>query len=117
MTLKAYGTQGIAGVVETGCDVARYLAARIAREPTLELLAPVTLNIVCFRVASGAQDLNALNHEIVVRLQETGIAAPSTTTIDGKLAIRAALFNHRTVCADADALIDGVLALSSSRTK
>jgi len=116
MTLKAYGTEGIAGVVENGCDVARYLAARIAREPTLELLAPVTLNIVCFRVACGAADLNALNHEIVVRLQETGIAAPSTTTIDGKLAIRAALFNHRTVYADADALIDGVLALSGSRT-
>jgi len=113
MTLKAYGLDGIAGVVEAGCDIARYLEARIAREPSLELLAPVTLNIVCFRVAQAASDLDALNHEIVVQLQERGIAAPSTTTIDGKLAIRAALFNHRTIAADADALIDGVLQIAA----
>jgi len=113
MTLKAYGLDGIAGVVEAGCDIARHLAHRIAREPSLDLLAPVTLNIVCFRVAQGASDLDALNHEIVVQLQERGIAAPSTTTIDGRLAIRAALFNHRTIAADADALIDGVLQIAA----
>jgi glutamate/tyrosine decarboxylase-like PLP-dependent enzyme len=115
MTLKAYGTEGIARVVESGCAVARYLAARIAREPALELLAPVTLNIVCFRVREGAADIDALNRDIVADLQEAGIAAPSTTTIDGKLAIRAALFNHRTIAADADALVDGVLQCARRR--
>ncbi len=117
MTLKAYGTSGIARVVESGCDIAHYLAARIASEPTLELLAPVSLNIVCFRVAVGATDLDALNRDIVADLQEAGIAAPSTTTIDGRLAIRAALFNHRTVAADADALVDGVLAMALRRSE
>jgi glutamate/tyrosine decarboxylase-like PLP-dependent enzyme len=115
MTLKTYGADGIARVVESGCNIARHLAARIAREPTLEMLAPVTLNIVCFRVAEGAADLDALNREIVADLQELGIAAPSTTTINGKLAIRAALFNHRTIAADADALVDGVLACARHR--
>ena len=115
MTLKAYGTEGIARVVESGCAVARHLASRIRREPTLELLAPVALNIVCFRVATGAADLDALNRDIVSDLQEAGIAAPSTTTIDGKLAIRAALFNHRTMAADADALVDGVLEMARRR--
>jgi glutamate/tyrosine decarboxylase-like PLP-dependent enzyme len=115
MTLKAYGSEGIARVVESGCEIARHLAARIEREDALELLAPVVLNIVCFRVRSGASDLDALNRDLVADLQETGIAAPSTTTIDGKVAIRAALFNHRTVPADADALIDGVLQLARRR--
>jgi aromatic-L-amino-acid decarboxylase len=115
MTLKAYGTEGIGRVVESGCAIAQHLAARIAREPTLELLAPVTLNIVCFRVHSGAADIDALNREIVADLQEAGIAAPSTTTIDGQLAIRAALFNHRTIAADADALVDGVLHMARRR--
>jgi glutamate/tyrosine decarboxylase-like PLP-dependent enzyme len=117
MTLKAYGSEGIAGVVERGCDIARHLAARIEREATLELLAPVALNIVCFRVRTGAADLDWLNREIVADLQETGIAAPSTTTIGGKLAIRAALFNHRTTPADADALVDGVLEIAAKRNK
>ena len=116
MTLKAYGTAGIARVVESGCEIARHLAARVAREPRLELLAPVCLNIVCFRVRAGAADLDALNRDIVADLQEAGIAAPSTTVIGGRLAIRAALFNHRTTQADADALVDGVLALARRRT-
>jgi glutamate/tyrosine decarboxylase-like PLP-dependent enzyme len=115
MTLKAYGKEGIGRVVDNGCAVARHLAARIEAEPTLELLAPVTLNIVCFRVAEGASDLDALNHNIVADLQESGIAAPSTTTIGGRLAIRAALFNHRTQPADADALVDGVLDMARRR--
>ncbi len=117
MTLKAYGADGIARVVESGCAVARHLAARIAREPELELLAPVVLNIVCFRVAAGAADLDRLNRDVVADLQEAGIAAPSTTTIGGRLAIRAALFNHRTVEADADALVDGVLAMARRRSE
>jgi hypothetical protein len=66
-------------------------------------------------VATGAADLDALNRDIVSDLQEAGIAAPSTTTIDGKLAIRAALFNHRTMAADADALVDGVLEMARRR--
>ena len=117
MTLRAYGTEGIARVVENGCAAARHLAARIAREPSLELLAPVALNIVCFRVAGGASGLDALNRDIVADLQEAGIAAPSTTTIGGCVAIRAALFNHRTTEADADALVDGVLAMAARRGK
>jgi glutamate/tyrosine decarboxylase-like PLP-dependent enzyme len=112
MTLRAYGAEGLACVVENGCDLAQYLAARIQATPGLELLAPVTLNIVCFRVCLGAADLDALNRKLVADLQESGIAAPSTTTIGGKLAIRAALFNHRTTAADVDALLDGVARLS-----
>jgi hypothetical protein len=46
----------------------------------------------------------------VVDLQESGVAAPSTTVIDGRLAIRAAIVNHRTTVADADILVDAVLA-------
>jgi glutamate/tyrosine decarboxylase-like PLP-dependent enzyme len=115
MTVRAYGADGLARVVDSGCDIATHLAARIAREPSLELLAPVTLNIVCFRVKEGAADLDTLNRDLVADLQEAGIAAPSTTTINGVLAIRAALFNHRTTAADADALIDGVLELAIRR--
>ena len=39
------------------------------------------------------------------------MAAPSTTRINGQLAIRAAITNHRTNRADIDALIDATLAL------
>jgi aromatic-L-amino-acid/L-tryptophan decarboxylase len=116
-TLRAYGAAGIGRVVDQCCDVAQHLAARVAAEPNLELLAPVPLNIVCFRVVAGAADLNQYNKELVADLQESGIAAPSTTTIGGKLAIRAGVFNHRSTTDDADALVDGLLEMVRRRRK
>ena len=79
--------------------------------PQLELVAPAQLNIVCFRYRAAESD--AVNAEIVTELQESGIAAPSVTTVEGKTVIRAALFNHRTQAADIDALVDGVLAIGA----
>lgn len=115
MTLKTYGAERIGRMVEACCDVALHLAARIAREPLLELLAPVRLNIVCFRLRRDGADLDLLNGELVKDLHEAGIAVPSTTTIDGRRAIRAAIVNHRTTDADVDAMIDGLLMLARRR--
>ena len=71
------------------------------------------LNIVCFRYR--AEDSDAVNAAIVADLQESGIAAPSTTLLEGRLAIRAAVVNHRTEARDADALVDGVLKFGRAR--
>jgi glutamate/tyrosine decarboxylase-like PLP-dependent enzyme len=83
-------------------------------EPRLELLAPVQLNIVCFRYR--ALEANKVNGEIVIDIQESGTAAPSTTLIDGKLAIRAAIVNHRTDVGDLDALVAAVLRFGRARS-
>jgi len=111
-TLKVYGTDALGGVISRTCEVARHLERRIGATPQLELLAPVELNIVCFR-HRGA-DADALNARIVADLHESGIAAPSTTTIDGRLAIRAAIVNHRTDERDVEALVAAVLAFGAS---
>src|SRR3981081_1354834 len=95
------------------CALARYLERRILAEPRLELLAPAQLNIVCFRYRGG--DADTLNADIAVDIPESGIAAPSTTVIDGDLAIRAAIVNHRTDTRDIDALIDAVIAFGTAR--
>jgi glutamate/tyrosine decarboxylase-like PLP-dependent enzyme len=116
MTLLVYGADRIGAVAQQCCDIARHLAQRIEHEPELQLLAPVALNIVCFRYAGRGADLDRLNADIVADLQEAGMAAPSTTTIDGRLAIRAAIVNHRTEAADVDRLVDSVLAIGRART-
>ncbi|MDE2514796.1 MAG: aspartate aminotransferase family protein [Rhodospirillales bacterium] len=110
MTIKTYGTRRLGAVVDHSCDLAQYLARRVAVTAGLELLAPVALNIVCFRVIDVDGDLDTLNAEIVADLQEAGIAAPSTTKINGVVAIRAAIVNHRSTHADIDRLLEGVLA-------
>jgi len=113
-TLKTYGTEKLGAIVTRTCELAGYLEARILAEPRLELLAPVQLNIVCFRYR--ATDANKVNGDIVIDIQESGIAAPSTTVLDGQLAIRAAIVNHRTDISDIDALISAVLQFGAQRS-
>jgi glutamate/tyrosine decarboxylase-like PLP-dependent enzyme len=109
-TLKTFGLKRIGRAIEHSCELARHLEARVRAEPKLELLAPARLNIVCFRYRTS----DAANAKIVVDLHESGIAAPSTTTVNGKLAIRAAFVNHRTQIRDVDALVDGVIKLGAA---
>ena len=113
-TLKTYGTEKLGAVIARTCALAAYLEARILAEPRLELLAPVQLNIVCFRYRT--RDANRVNGEIVIDIQESGLAAPSTTLLDGQLAIRAAIVNHRTDTCDLDALVAAVLRFGAART-
>jgi aromatic-L-amino-acid/L-tryptophan decarboxylase len=113
-TLKAFGTEKLGAMIERTCRLAHYLEAKVLSEPRLELMAPVQLNIVCFRYRADMAD--RLNSEIVADIHESGIAAPSTTTLDGKLAIRAAIVNHRTDTSDLDALVAAVLEFGARRS-
>jgi aromatic-L-amino-acid decarboxylase len=110
-TLKVHGADALGASISRTCELARYLESRIAATPELELLAPVELNIVCFRYRSpDVAESDRINEEIVAELQESGIAVPSTTTIGGRLAIRAAIVNHRTSRMEVDALVDATLS-------
>jgi aromatic-L-amino-acid decarboxylase len=112
LTIKTYGLERLGQVISQNCRQARHLAALIAAAPDLALLAPVALNIVCFRCAPRGMDdaaLDRLNSAIVADLQRSGVAAPSTTRIGGKLAIRICLTNHRTETADLDLLVHEIL--------
>ena len=113
-TLKAFGTEKLGAMIERTCRLAQYLEMKVLAEPRLELMAPAQLNIVCFRYR--AEDADRVNSEIVADIHESGIAAPSTTTLDGKLAIRAAIVNHRTDTSDLDALVAAVLEFGVRRS-
>ena len=108
--LKTHGIDAIAEVVERNIAQAQYLKRRVEAENTLELLAPVALNICCFRY-DFKYESNAKNARIVVDLQESGLAAPSSTTINDETAIRINLTNHRTQESDLDMLVDAILEM------
>ncbi|MGZ5006650.1 MAG: pyridoxal phosphate-dependent decarboxylase family protein [Methylobacter sp.] len=113
-TIKVYGAEKLGQIISNTCALAQHLKRHIEAEPRLELLAPVALNIVCFRYR--CDDANRINNDIVVALQESGIAAPSSTSINGQLAIRTAIVNHRTTASDIDALLNAVLMLGEEIT-
>lgn len=114
-TIQAYGAERLGAAISKTCLLARYLRQCIEAEPALELLAPVALNIVCFRYRCRCPD--QVNREIVADLHESGIAAPSTTSVNGSLAIRAAIVNHRTNHGDIDALVRAVLAFGDTHER
>jgi glutamate/tyrosine decarboxylase-like PLP-dependent enzyme len=107
LSLRSHGTAVYARLIDQNVRQARYLEELIRGEPRLELLAPVPLNVVCFRYRGEHNDneLNALNQELLVRLQESGRVVPSSTVLQGKFALRVAFTNHRTRLADIDELV------------
>ena len=114
MSLKEHGIKKYGRMIQQNVDQAQYLGRLVDEDPRLERLAPVSLNIVCFRfkgVNLKDVDLNALNQEILVRLHEHGIAVPSYTTLHGNYCLRVAITNHRSRFEDFEILVKEVLQL------
>jgi len=114
MSIKEHGAQKYGRLIQQNVDQARYLASLVEDTSELQLLAPVPLNIVCFRFVADALDdesLNDLNKELLIQLHESGVAAPSYTVIDSKYALRVAITNHRSTREDFEVLTTEVVRL------
>lgn len=123
MSLKQNGLETYRTLIRQNLQQAQYLAELIQLRPALELLAPVTLNIVCYRYNPAhtrdkgtEKELNALNKEILMRLHEQGIAAPSYTMLNGQYAIRAAITNHRSRFEDFELLVNETIRIGNEIT-
>lgn len=117
MSLRAEGTDRYGRLIEQNARQARYLADLVEAHPRLELLAPVPLNVVCFRYRApglDADSLNALNRELLLRLQVSGEAVPSSTVLGGTFVLRVALTNHRTRLADLRRLVDATARIGEA---
>jgi glutamate/tyrosine decarboxylase-like PLP-dependent enzyme len=113
-TLLAYGREGHREMVERHLALAGHLASRVDESPQLERLAPVRLNIVCFRARPeglSPEELDALNRELGEALLRDGRVFAGTTTYEGKIAFRPAIVNWSTEQGDVDLLVDVLLEL------
>lgn len=120
MSLKEHGLRKYARLIEQNLRQTRYLAERITEIPGLELMAPVSLNVVCFRYTQPSLDepaLETLNQRILLALQEQGIAVLSSTRLRGRFVLRVGHTNHRTRRADFDLLVQEVMRLGDQLTK
>ena len=114
MSIKTYGFAMYGKMVEKNVAQAAYLASLVESSEKLELVAPVPLNVVCFRYVDdklSPEKLDDLNARILVRLQEDGLAVPSGVRIGGKFALRVANVNHRSRKSDFDELVSDVLKI------
>ncbi len=116
MSLKQHGMRKYARLIRQNLEQAQYLGQLIIKNAELELLAPVSLNIVCYRYNPGntsEEELNLLNKEILMRIQEEGTATPSYTQLKGKYSIRVAITNHRSQREDFDVLVQATCRLGN----
>jgi glutamate/tyrosine decarboxylase-like PLP-dependent enzyme len=114
MSIKEHGADRFGRMIARNVEQAHYFGDLVRNEPNLELLAPIGMDIVCFRFNPGGLDdsaLNALNKEVLMQLHETGIAAPSYTTLNNKYCLRIAIANHRSTQEDFDLLAREVVRL------
>lgn len=112
--LQEHGRKKYEDLIRQNLAQCLYLADLIEQESDLQLMAPVTMNIVCFRyfkTGMTQEELNKLNKEILMTLQERAIATPSSTILEGSYVIRVANVNHRSTKPDFKALIIGVLEI------
>ncbi|HMF72358.1 MAG TPA: aminotransferase class V-fold PLP-dependent enzyme [Flavitalea sp.] len=123
MSLKEHGLNKYAESINKNILQAFYLGTLVESQSCLELLTPVTLNIVCLRYITKVftdksaglaqnEDLTLLNKEILIQLQEQGIASPSSTLLKGRYAIRVCISNQRTKKADLDLLIKEIVRIA-----
>ena len=114
MSIKEHGLDRFGRMIARNVDQAHYFGKLVEKDPQMELLAPIGMDIVCFRFNPGNMEetqLNALNKEILMQLHEKGIAAPSYTTLDEKYCLRIAISNHRSTFEDFDLLAMEVVRL------
>jgi len=113
-TLRHYGIERLGASIARTCELATALGNRVRAGDDLELLAPVPLNVVCFRYRPRDFDdepgLDRLNDTIAVAVQQSGAAVLSTTRVGGKRALRACIVNHRTREDDLDVTLGAVRA-------
>lgn len=112
MCMKEQGVDKIGRMIARNVEQARTLKELVDARPELERLAPVPMNIVCFRYKDDSlseTQLDDLNQEILLRIQESGRSVPSHTLVEGSFAIRVCITNHRTHENDLIGLVDDVL--------
>ena len=114
MSLKEHGSKKFGRMITKNVNQAHYLESLINHHVELELVAPVGLDIVCFRYNPGGLNLNELNEinkEIKLQVEERAIALPGYTTLKGAYCIRCAISSHRATNADFDDFVNQILVL------
>jgi aromatic-L-amino-acid decarboxylase len=110
--IREIGVEGMTQRIRRHRDMASHIAKIATEHPKLELLIEPTLSICCFRyVAPNIDDLNLFNKRLHRRLIRENKNMPSTTQINGKLALRPCFVGARTTQLHANALLEDVLRI------
>jgi aromatic-L-amino-acid/L-tryptophan decarboxylase len=118
LSLRYHGLQTFRAAIQKDLGLAQRLAAAVAKQSNMELLAPVELSAVCFRyIGAGSwaeEELNRHNAEILKSVVQRGRVYLSNATLNGKFCLRACIVNHRSTEEDVASVIPEVLAAAKA---
>jgi aromatic-L-amino-acid/L-tryptophan decarboxylase len=89
--IRSYGIEGLRDKIRYHISIASHLSDMISKERDFELLAPVILNVVCFRyipVEKNEGELNEINEKLNHLLNDTGKIYLTHTVLNGKYTLR-----------------------------
>lgn len=110
--IREIGVEGMSMRIKRHNDMAAFIADAARENPKLELLLEPTLSICCFRYAArGISDLDSFNRQLHRKLIRGNRNMPSTTVVNGKLALRPCFIGARTTHEHAESLLQDVLIL------
>ena len=116
-TLRAYGRGGYRRMVERHIRLARRVGEQVEAAPELELLAPVRLNVVCFRLhppgIDDEQALDELNTQVGAAVIDNGRVYFGTTVYRGHVCFRPAIVNWLTTERDVDLIVATIRELAT----
>jgi glutamate/tyrosine decarboxylase-like PLP-dependent enzyme len=121
LSIRYHGLGAFRESILHNLKLAQRLEQLVQQQQALELLAPVQLSAVCFRVRGeglaghsgmSQQGLNELNQRILHRINQRGRVYLSNATLNGNFALRACITNHRTTEADVSEVIAEVVRAS-----
>ena len=107
--LRAFGITAFVEAIDHTLDMTRYFESRLLESGVFDVLSPVTLNAVCFRVMNRD---NAFQQAAIDTLREEGTALVGPVRLAGRAAIRACVTNFRTRRSDVDAIVERLVVLS-----
>jgi aromatic-L-amino-acid/L-tryptophan decarboxylase len=85
--IRSFGVEGIRRKVSEHILLANWLKDQMLKDSRFELMAPLTLNVVCFRIhpenINSMDDLNSLNESILKQLNATGKIYLTHTKLNG----------------------------------
>ena len=112
-----FGTDVLREAIAYSLSLAAHAEQLVRRRPSMEVLAPATLGILCFRVhPRGVDDpavLDALNERINAGVNAGGRFFISSTRIRGALSLRICPIGFRTTREDMAVFVDEVAALAA----
>jgi aromatic-L-amino-acid decarboxylase len=96
--IRSYGTEGLRRIVREHIRLAEVFKGWVEGHELFEILAPVDLSLVCFRLNNGGneEELDALNKELIERINQSGKVLLTQTTLKGKFVLRMAIGSRMT---------------------